>query len=422
MTKAEKNPMIYQRIRSWWRLLKVPWISFLKPVDLHLMGRLAQRQRWPYWISEPDGTPFICAIKSKNWPLATEAGHLDTVEFLLRHNANHPEGFHRGHLGIKRTITKLAPYADPAVAASQPKFVSPDYHAVLERLIQAGGDTLKENTEAREALAQGIDLGVDFSVVEILLDADVDPLISVWHGLDCFQLALLNGSEKVCRHLWDPSRAHPRPSHWLQHSECTISSIKQVFVQALALATAIDIPDDRGGRLLFSAALKGNQALVETLLAHGANVEAADYAGRTLLWAAVYGGNPGAVNASLKVGANVSGSVMSLRLEKHCEDSGTGVEARSTWLLSDTPIGKPGASLCRDRTSVTVFIRLRMVVFQGRPKKMLEVVELLVQEGVDIRDTIQDLRVEDVVMFEHQELLWDKLRDAPSQNDTAEGN
>ncbi|GAW17933.1 hypothetical protein ANO14919_074020 [Xylariales sp. No.14919] len=309
------------------------------------------RQTMPWG---PDKSDLDYDVAKRRSPaIATEAGHLDTVEFLLRHNANDPEGFHRGHLGIKRTITKLAPYADPAVAASQPKFVSPDYHAVLERLIQAGGDTLKENTEAREALAQGIDLGVDFSVIKILLDADVDPLIPAWHRLDWFQLAPLNGSEKVCWHLWDHGRAHPRPSHWLQHSECTISSIKQVFVQALALATAIDIPNDRGRTLLFSTGLKGNQVLVETLLAHGANVKAADYAGRTPLWAAVYGGNPGAVNASLKVGPNVIGSVMSLRLEKHCEDSGTGVEARSTWLLSDTPIRKPGASLCRDRTSVT---------------------------------------------------------------------
>ncbi|KAI0401138.1 ankyrin repeat-containing domain protein [Xylaria palmicola] len=431
----------------------------------HLAEQLAEAKLSAF-LPTAHGTPLTFAIASGNWRLvdrlllkqsrletsismsllfqkAIEAGHLATVEFLLRHTSNHLQSVCVEDLGLEPVINGLASYVSPPrlhrgalKRISRCRCASPNYFAVLEQLVKAGGDTFIESDKTRKALAQAVDLGVDFGALKLLLDAGVDPYIPAWHGLDCFQFALLDGSEELCWYLWGYSKTHHRPSYWLQHSESTIFSITHEFVQALAVATAIDAPDDRGRTLLFNAALKGNQVLVEALLAHGANVEAADSAGWTPLYAAVYGGNPGTVNALLKAGADVTTSVLSLEISERTASSHKrelGPNLRCYRIIHLAVSQKaPCAEIVRlllshgvdmndeaflhrwssAQTTPLGFLFSDESRYPGQClSKTLQVAELLVQEGADIRDAVRNLKLGDVLMFENHETLWEKLRD-----------
>ncbi|KAI1311980.1 hypothetical protein F5Y03DRAFT_261558 [Xylaria venustula] len=171
-----------------------------------------EAQQWLSYSSSRTGrTPLVFTIMSNNWPLvdrliakqpklemgmptvsllkrAISAGHLGTVDLLLRHKGNSLEDFCAKHLDLEKVMINQVSCANLLSTENPPysfgHLFSPNYLSVLERITQAGGDTFKEGDKTRKALGKGIDLGVEFGILKLLLDAGVDPSIPALNGFN----------------------------------------------------------------------------------------------------------------------------------------------------------------------------------------------------------------------------------------------
>jgi ankyrin repeat protein len=391
--------------------------------------------------------PLSVAIQCGNWDIFTA---------LLKRG---------GHL---RTTHPLEPFLKAAMRELQPGAV----HFLLDQGAKPGGeggdvadllrktDLLRSDECAREAFAlilkdlakSGVDVKsvgdtlftavkhIDIPcVVQALLDVGADLYQTDETGLDVFMVALVHEKVASLCCLLENTAKIPHSGlndHWTQVFPSTSPddsiayvcarlkqnnlvlrrtnsnrSLLQLAVEAgsaqavahlIACGADPEEADEDGWRPLHTAILQSHGAVVDVLLATGLDVHAPtrkwshdwprpsglwvghDWTGQPLHLAAMTG-DARIVAELLKLGADVRASTGS---ERHCF-LGHGPTALHIALDKGQFYGRKGEVLDRGR---------------------LEIATMLVDHGADVNGVASSLTLEDVLLFEGREYLWNKLR------------
>ncbi|KAJ7673521.1 ankyrin repeat-containing domain protein [Mycena rosella] len=425
----------------------------------------AESMKWHLSVSRPVGSkakvycPLSLAIKSCNWDIFTallkRGAHLQTtgplepllatsiqqlrpavVRFLLDQGAK-PAGDARyiGEILWRQSV--LLRSEETAVDA---------FHLIFRDLVQCGVDINSVDSSGQSALliaAKNLDLP---EIVQTLLDAGADLYQTNNDGLDAFILSALHEKVPTLSCLLENAAKIPRVGgHWTQPLDpAGLDPFHEPMAYICACLKQHNLVTQRtkasNKTLLQLAVNAGSAQAVAHLLAYGADVDDADGYGWTALHTAIFESHGAVVDALLAAGADIHAETWKWQDSGHkptCLYQGDVWTGQALHLAAMTGDARIIAELlargadvrastgydingnrfpgCPGHGPTALHIVLDTATFYGRrgtplSRERLEIATMLVERGADVQGVVNHLRLSEVLRFEGFEGLWNKLR------------
>lgn len=342
-----------------------------------------------------------------------------------------------GHMALEGLLHKDVSAASPFE----------DFKSILKMYMDAGLDINATNGENRSLLHVAVDHAkepYESALVQYLIEMGADVYQPVCGAWDAFLLATVHGSLSALHVLLAHAAKAPNSKHWIHLGKLEHSNEDEdieIVCVSLARNSLIDSKDLEGVVPIQMAVNLGNISIVSKLLCHGANLHILDKYGWTVLHTATYNKNEAMVRLLLQAGSDARATTQqwAYRMVRPSMLY-QGEEWKGTALHLAAMFGQPtivelllqyGADLHANTGSKTrwpghgptaLHIALDTGVFYGTrdnlAPEMLKVAEMLVENGAEVEGVADHITLDDVLMFEGYEGLWEKLRKGITGNGT----
>ncbi|KAJ7766257.1 ankyrin repeat-containing domain protein [Mycena metata] len=378
--------------------------------------------------------PLSLALHSRNWDIFTA---------LLKHDAQ------------LRTTQPLEQFLTQAIRQLQHGAVHflLDHGAKLERNGQVVGDLLWESNRlcvdecAREAfgfiLKDLIKAGADVNsallsavkrtevpgVIQALLDVGADLYQIDETGIDFFMTSLIRENIATLSCLLENSAKKPHANgHWTQPVPFSLPDDIIAYLCVCLKQHNLVLQRTKSNKSLLQLAVQaGSARTVAHLIACGANPEEVDQHGWRPLHTAILGGHGAVIDVLLANGVDVHATTQKW---PHQYPRPTALRVGDTWagqplhlaaMTGDARVVGEllarGSDACASTGSDTHCFpghgpTALHIALAERPldRGRLEIATMLIEDGANVRGIVSRLTVDDVVLFEGHEDLWDKLR------------
>ncbi|KAJ7111454.1 ankyrin repeat-containing domain protein [Mycena epipterygia] len=444
--------------RSYWENFEADDLQNLLDLLLERLPAGAESMEWhqtkTVWNNEAGvhtiQCPLSLAMKSDSWevfaallkrgaqlrttqPLepflkqAIQQSHPAAVRFLLDHGAK--LGGDGGNImDLLRNTRNLDTFA-----------------LILSDLVRGGADinSVDKYSGGPPLLLAAENVDVPSDIVQALLDAGADLYQTNTEGLDAFILSALHENvATLCCLLENTTKIHHSDGHWTQPlystsldpAQDSIAYICECLKQHNLLAQPTktsNIP------LLHLAVGAGSARTVACLIACGADIDEADSYGWTALHKAIWNNHGAVVDVLFAAGVDVHATTKqwsnSYRRPTTLYEgsSWTGQPLHLAAMMGDIRIvtellereadvhASTGCNLVSypGHGPTALHLALDTGVFYSRhgealDRGRLEIASMLVERGAEVRGVVNriNLRLDDVLLFEGFEDLWNKLR------------